>query len=105
MSARAFRKPAITVKWHACRFGPGQISEICPSTRARGEGAGNDVFLRGENAMQIKHVCQSCGEITAVHEHSSWQEVKDCLAGMPPLCVGCNNWPCPSVQKREEERR
>jgi hypothetical protein len=28
--------------------------------------------------MQIKPVCQSCGELMDVHEHSSWQEIKEC---------------------------
>src|SRR5689334_208484 len=32
--------------------------------------------------VEIKHVCQLCGEIMAVHEHASYQEVKTCLAGM-----------------------
>jgi hypothetical protein len=46
--------------------------------------------------MEIKHVCQSCGEIMAVHEHSNYQEVKDCLRGMKPLCGECASWPgCP----------
>ena len=48
--------------------------------------------------MEIKHVCQSCGEVMAVHEHGSWQEVKDCLAGMRALCRECASWPgCPSA--------
>jgi hypothetical protein len=47
--------------------------------------------------MEIKHVCQSCGEVMAVHEHSSWQEVKECLTGMRPFCRECDSWPgCPS---------
>jgi hypothetical protein len=46
--------------------------------------------------MQIKHVCQSCGELMAVHQHSSWQEVKDCQRGMRALCDACRSWPgCP----------
>jgi hypothetical protein len=58
MSARAFRKPRPRSQpVTSCRFDTGRISEICPGTRARGEGAGNDVFLMGENAMQIKHLC------------------------------------------------
>jgi hypothetical protein len=49
--------------------------------------------------VQIKHACRSCGEVMAVHEHSSWQEVKDCLAGMRALCVQCDTWPgCPSAR-------
>jgi hypothetical protein len=50
---------------------------------------------------QIKHVCQSCGEVMAEHEHSSWQEIKDCLAGMRALCPDCDSWPaCPSTQRQ-----
>jgi hypothetical protein len=37
--------------------------------------------------MQIKHVCQRCGEVMAVHEHASWQEVKDCQAGSGPCAL------------------
>jgi hypothetical protein len=48
--------------------------------------------------MEIRHVCQPCGELMAVHEHESWQEVKDCLAGMRALCRECASWPgCPSA--------
>ena len=48
--------------------------------------------------MEIRHVCQSCGELMAVHEHESWQEVKDCLAGMRALCRERASWPgCPSA--------
>ena len=43
--------------------------------------------------IEIKHVCESCGEVMAVHEHESWQEVKDCLAGMRALCRECGSWP------------
>ena len=42
--------------------------------------------------MEIKHVCQSCGEVMAVHEHSSWQEIKDCQTGMRALCAECRTW-------------
>ncbi|MBV8453847.1 MAG: hypothetical protein JOZ29_16475 [Deltaproteobacteria bacterium] len=35
-----------------------------------------DVGREGDR-MQIKHCCTNCGEVMAVHEHSSWQEVKD----------------------------
>jgi hypothetical protein len=35
------------------------------------------------------HVCQSCASVLAVHQHASYQEVKDCLAGMKPLCSEC----------------
>ncbi len=34
-----------------------------------------------------EHVCQSCGAVMAVHIHQSWQEVKDCVAGMRALCA------------------
>jgi hypothetical protein len=55
--------------------------------------------------MDIKHVCQSCGEVMAVHEHSSWQEVKECLAGMNPLCAQCSRWPGSPARRDEEELR
>lgn len=55
--------------------------------------------------MQIKHVCQSCGEVMVVHEHSSWQEVKDCLAGMRPLCAQCDSWPGSSSLKTADADR
>jgi hypothetical protein len=46
--------------------------------------------------MDIKHVCQSCGELLAVHFHRSYQEIKDCLTGMKPVCANCDCWPgCP----------
>jgi hypothetical protein len=46
--------------------------------------------------LEIKHACQSCGEVMAVHKHASYQEVKDCLAGMKPLCSSRASWPgCP----------
>ena len=43
--------------------------------------------------MQIKHVCLDCGEVVAVHDHNSWQEIKDCQAGMRALCDQCRSWP------------
>jgi hypothetical protein len=43
--------------------------------------------------MQIRHVCQSCGEVMAVHVHNAYQEVKNCLAGMKALCAQCDSWP------------
>jgi hypothetical protein len=61
--------------------------------------------IRGRR-MQIKHVCEACGEVMAVHFHKSWQEVKDCLAGMRPLCRECASWPgCPLPEdgKRGQE--
>jgi len=55
--------------------------------------------------MEIKHVCQSCGEIMAVHEHESWQEVKDCLTGLRALCRECASWPgCPSAGVDEHKK-
>ena len=46
--------------------------------------------------MQIKHCCADCGEVLAVHEHLSWQAIKDCQAGMRALCDSCRSWPgCP----------
>jgi hypothetical protein len=56
--------------------------------------------------LEIKHVCQSCGEVMAVHEHASYQEIKDCQAGMR-LCRECASWPgCPlptDGQRGQEE--
>jgi hypothetical protein len=43
--------------------------------------------------VQIIHTCQSCNSVMAVHEHSSYQEIEDCLRGMKPLCAECNSWP------------
>ena len=59
--------------------------------------------------MQIKHCCADCGEVMAVHEHASYQEIKDCLAGMRALCKACRSWPgCPLPEDgprgREVER-
>jgi hypothetical protein len=46
--------------------------------------------------MEIKHCCADCGEVIAVHEHNSWQEIKDCDAGRRALCDACRSWPgCP----------
>ena len=54
------------------------------------------VLVKEVRALQIKHVCQSCGEVIEVHEHANYQEVKDCLRGMKPLCRECDSWPgCP----------
>jgi len=41
--------------------------------------------------MEIKHCCADCGEVIAVHQHSSWQEIKDCQAGMRALCAACSS--------------
>lgn len=54
------------------------------------------LMFREAPKLEIKHVCQSCGEVMAVHEHTNYQEVKDCLRGIKPLCVECASWPeCP----------
>jgi hypothetical protein len=51
------------------------------------------VYLRKREEMEIKHVCQSCGEVMAVHQHSDYQQVKDCLAGMRAVCDECASLP------------
>jgi len=43
-------------------------------------------FEGGRGAVEVKHCRIDCGKVMAVHEHSSYQEVKDCLASMRP-CV------------------
>jgi hypothetical protein len=59
------------------------------------EGSENLMF-REAPKVEIKHVCHSCGEVMAVHEHSNYQEVKNCLRGMKPLCEECASYPgCP----------
>src|ERR1700752_1546123 len=82
--------------------------EIYPGTRVHGEGAGNDFFWRRVQ-VEIEHCCASCGEVLAMHEHSSWQQVKDCQAGMRALCRECASWPgCPPpaawTGERDSER-
>jgi hypothetical protein len=48
--------------------------------------------------MEVRHVCESCGELLAVHEHANYQQVKDCRGTMRPLCNECASWPgCPLV--------
>jgi hypothetical protein len=42
--------------------------------------------------MKVKHCCQSCGGVMAVHDHGSYQEIKDCLTGMKALCPECASW-------------
>ena len=55
--------------------------------------------------MEIKHCCADCGAVLAVHEHDSYQEVKDCLAGMRSLCDVCHSWPgCPLPPERERRQ-
>jgi hypothetical protein len=57
--------------------------------------------------MEVKHCCADCGEVMAVHEHSSWQEIKDCVAGTRALCDSCRQWPqsprLPRVGTRRQE--
>jgi hypothetical protein len=58
--------------------------------------------------VEIKHVCQLCGEVMAVHEHASYQEVKTCLAGMKPLCDPCasdTGSPLPATGTRGQEKQ
>jgi hypothetical protein len=43
--------------------------------------------------MEVKHCCGDCGEVIAVHEHNSWEQIKDCQAGMRALCAECASWP------------
>ncbi len=51
--------------------------------------------------MEVKHVCLDCGDVIAVHEHSSWQQIKECQAGMKALCPACASWPgCPLPPER-----
>lgn len=42
--------------------------------------------------MEVKHVCQDCGEVMAVHDHTSYQGVKNCLRGMRALCDECRRY-------------
>jgi phage FluMu protein Com len=35
--------------------------------------------------MQIRHVCESCGKLLAVCEHSSYAELRRCWLGMKRL--------------------
>ncbi len=56
--------------------------------------------------LEIKHCCADCGEVIVVHEHSSWQQIKDCRAGMRALCTECRSWPgCPSAEAADAGRR
>lgn len=58
-----------------------------------------DTYMQSRNSytaqdaeMTIKHCCQACGEVMAVHFHNSYQAIKDCLAGMKALCNDCRTW-------------
>ncbi len=42
--------------------------------------------------IEITHSCVACGEIIAVHKHASYQEIKNCLAGLKALCAQCASW-------------
>jgi hypothetical protein len=61
----------------------------------------DELYERTESGMivrEVKHCCVDCGAVIEVHEHSSWQEIKDCQAGMRALCRECASWPgCPSA--------
>jgi hypothetical protein len=44
--------------------------------------------------MQIKHVCQSCGEVMQVcDDHKDWLSVKRCDRHRKALCATCASWP------------
>ena len=61
----------------------------------------NDVLAGEMVAMEVKHCCAGCGEIMAVHEHSSWQEIKDRDRNRRALCDAGRSWPrCPLPQER-----
>lgn len=68
------------------------VSDLIPAPDL-GEGAGNYVFQLGGRQMEVKHCCVGCGEVMEVHEHASYQEIKDCLTGMYALCAQCAGWP------------
>jgi hypothetical protein len=53
--------------------------------------------------MEVKHCCVDCGQVMAVHEHSSYQEIKNCLTGMRPMCDLCQRW-LGSLLAQERER-
>jgi hypothetical protein len=55
--------------------------------------------------MEVKHCCADCGEVIVVHEHSSWQEIKDCQAGMRALCASCSSWPGSPSARADAGRR
>jgi hypothetical protein len=58
------------------------------------------MFFKGGNPVEVKHCCVDCGQVIAVHEHSSYVEVKLCLRGMRPLCDECRRFPgCPLPQR------
>ena len=67
---------------------------------------------RRESGMvvcEVKHCCVDCGAVMEVHEHSSWQEIKDCDLNRRALSDACQSWPgCPLPSEgkrgREEQR-
>src|SRR5580658_994831 len=46
------------------------------------------MFFMRDTRMKMTHCCADCGEVMAVHEHSSWQEIKDCDRNPRALCDG-----------------
>jgi hypothetical protein len=39
--------------------------------------------------MQITHCCTSFFQVIALHQHSSWEQIKGCQAAMGSLCPEC----------------
>ncbi len=63
------------------------------------------MFFKGGNPVEVKHCCVDCGQVIVMHEHSSYIEVKNCLAGMRALCDACASWPgSPSAEATEAGR-
>src|SRR5690242_8002378 len=75
-------------------FQVNQSANGLPPERTR-HGAGRGKRIR--RAMRITS-CQSCNAIMAVHNHSSYQEVKDCLrtsrptGNSRPAVLLCEGW-------------
>jgi hypothetical protein len=59
------------------------------------------VLLKEVSAVQIKHVCLSCGKIMEVHEHSSWLDIKQCDRNRRALCQSCDSWPGSPSRSRD----
>ncbi len=76
MSVRLFRKRALQDAVTRAVSSTARSAEIYPGTRLEGEGAGNDVCLREAHLVKVTHVCESCGELLAMHEHANYQQVK-----------------------------
>ena len=51
------------------------------------------MFFMRDTRMKMMHCCGDCGEIMAVPEHSSWQEIKDCDRTQRALCDARRSWP------------